>query len=138
MSNKETIGDGWAVIRSADEVPERLRRAYLEAQAGMLEKSGASISEDGEVDKASINAVAMTSAIGPVKDALILAYVQSWSREEPLAIDSVMDLPGGWYDELHRLCEAEYKKGGGGVVAPDPADVLDPNSPTGPLAVSGS
>jgi hypothetical protein len=140
MANKEVLPDGgWALIRAAEEVPERLRRAYLEAQGAMLAASGASISEDGKVDMATLNTTAMSSAIGPTRDALILAYTKAWSLIDdeggalPLTSDSILDLPGGVFDALHKVCEAAYKLGNGGVVSPDPAGAGDPESPIVPL-----
>lgn len=129
----------WADIREADEVPERLRRAYLEAQTKMLQQSGASVSDEGKVDMSTLNVTGMASEIGPVRDALILCYTKAWSLLDgdnplPLNAESILDLPGGAYDALHDACDKAYKEAKGGQVDTSPEGALDPRSPTEPLA----
>src|SRR5437867_3459715 len=121
----------WAIVREADEVPERLRRAHLRAQGAMLADADVTFDEDGTPTGAKMSAGAI-SDVGDVHDALIIAHVKEWSFANiPVNADSLGDLPGGTYDTLYKACEEQSK---GVVLNAGPEGALDPVSPTVPLA----
>lgn len=132
MAHKVTLPkDEWALIREADEVPERLRRAHLAAQGAMLDGAGITYDETGKPTVGSVTSGAVTE-IGAVKDALILSYVKEWSLTEPITVDTLMDLPGGLYDALHDAASKAAAQGG--ILDASPDGAADPASPTAPLA----
>lgn len=125
-----------AVIRLAGEVPERLRRAVLIAQAQMLEASGIKISDDDKPDVSGFDMGSLRYQ-GPVNDATILAHLKSWSylgsdgNPLPINSDTVQDLPAAIYDTLLKEANENSKNA---VLDTSPAGAMDPMSPTAPLA----
>lgn len=122
--------DEHAVIRDADEVPERLRRAHLEAQGKILDGSDVKVDEDGNPTDIKLGGDAV-SIVGKINDALIMAYVKEWTLTAPLTADALLDLPSATYDLLLKACEAAQAQAR--PVVADPSQAADPASPTAPL-----
>lgn len=142
MSHKVDLPDGgWAEIRDPKELTGRQRalvRRFTLPVAQLREKTSAMVSggPDATEDEKADAAVATLAALGAdgmdamdeMYAAFIVAYLASWSLEQPLPTtpDEVQDLTGTLIDALTRVCTAI----GDGTVDFDPTPVAD--SPTEP------
>jgi|SRR6185437_6632671 len=129
-----------AMLRDPEEVSERLRRPYVDRRQSAI----ASALSDGvsaeDIDAAmkgtdeqkaqlgvKMLASGMTSGMRDASDLLIIALVESWSFEMPIAVDSLLDLPSKTYSALLEACQ-----GLAPGLDPDFAPNPDEDSPTTP------
>lgn len=135
-----------AELRSNAEISERLRRpiraiqmrlAKDQAFAGVVEKA-ASKGIEAVKGISEADASLMMSSMGEdslalmddLNDRLILARVVRWSFGFEVSADGLLDLPGGDYDELKKLC-AE-----GSLDETDFSPSMAEDSPTAPSTAS--
>lgn len=129
-----------AMLRDPEDVPERLRRPYLDASErllGFLAEAGVTDADiaaarGGDQDRmAAIGVKAVTGGARMiqrgVQDSLIAALVESWSYDKPVSAEAVQDLPGRAYDALCEACEPLAA-----ALNPDFTPNPDPESPTQP------
>lgn len=148
--HRETLPDGgWADLRDAADVPERLRRPVRTLQMLLAgdpafgkvvadaKSKGVEAVRDG-IDDA--EALQMVEAMGresfermdELNDRAVIARVAGWSYSSEVTMDALLDLPGPVYDRLRELC-ADGALGDG---APSFEPSQDPASPTEPSTVS--
>lgn len=150
MIHRETLPDGgWADLRDAADVPERLRRPVRTLQMMLAAdpafgKVVADAKAKGvEAVRAGVDeaeALQMVEAMGresfermdELNDALVVSRVVGWSYDPPVTRDALLDLPGAVYDHLRKICA----DGALDDTGPDFSPSQDPASPTVPSTVS--
>lgn len=105
------LGDGkTALLRDVEQISERQRRPITEAITP---------GEDPSMKEMNI-----------LLDKMIMAFVASWDRDEPLSEDALLDLPIGPYDKLRQAVMPFMD-----AILPDFGPTPDPETPTVPSAV---
>jgi hypothetical protein len=95
MSEQVNITGGWVKLRSADVVPERLRRPLIERTA-----QGAQMMANMDEESADSNVIRFWNEYN---DLLTVAMVSEWSFGGEVSLDSILDLPAKAYDDVQAL-----------------------------------
>ena len=147
ITRHQMPGEGWADLRDAADVPERLRRPVRTIQMKLAQnpafkdvvddakKKGVKAMED--IDEA--QAVEMAAVMGDeafglmdeLNDRLIISRVAGWSYGDEVTLDALQDLPGAVYDKLKEMCAEGALEGG-----PDFSPSTEADSPTEPSTAS--
>jgi hypothetical protein len=112
MSEKIELTDGaWAVLRKPADVPVRLRRPVEKAmmrvsqgQAGEALKSApADLTDEARAAEIAANLDPnILDSFNELNDVLILARLESWSFDEVISLDSILNLKAGDYEILQK------------------------------------
>jgi hypothetical protein len=97
--------DEWADLRHPRKVPERLRRQVTMASAALgldvdLKAVGDAENDDEALKLLGIGGLEQSN---DVNDLGVVAFVEAWSFDAPITIDSVRDLPADVYDALRTI-----------------------------------
>jgi hypothetical protein len=106
MTTRHDVPGGWAEVRAADEVPERLRRKVISAMGAMVadpDTVAAVQSADTPEDAAAQVGIGLLDEMGAMQDAMICAVVASWSFGDTVSVDALLDLPAKTYDALAEI-----------------------------------
>lgn len=124
MNKISLPGGAWAVLRDPKQVSERLRRPVTRLAAG-LNASGVLKGIEGE-DGTGLTVEAL-DGMSDLNDAICLALVESWSFEQPVTADGLLDLPGAVYDSLREQASKFTT-----ALLPDFSPTAEEESPTAP------
>jgi hypothetical protein len=122
-----------AVIRSRDEVSERISRtisrAYLEAVsvAAKLVKTGFDDSNPASWDAITSLNDTERNALDGYQVALVVGMISSWTLGDLPTHDTALDLPKATFDALVNACADEFQ---GKPEEFGPDGVTDPKAPT--------
>lgn len=130
--------DQWADLRSPKQVPERYRRPILPLVTGLIRSAGFAQAGDSDRRPTTDEMRELAKAVGPddlkalndLNDATIIAMVEKWSFSQPVAADSLLDLPGDAYDSLREITAPFLLE-----LIPDFGPTPAADSPTPPSAV---
>lgn len=95
MAKRIPVGDGWVTLREPRMVPERLRRPIV-AKASTMQRIASSLSEDSVSED-------HIGALFSFNDLVAVALIMDWSWDSPVAVESLLDLPGADYDAIQKL-----------------------------------
>jgi hypothetical protein len=131
---------GHALVRDPEEVPERLRRPYLDAveqataamlEAGLTQADLDAAKEDVPGSRQKVGLAAIRAGARRLQrvaaDVLLAALVLEWSFGDTVSADAAQELPGAAYDALVEVCESLAPS-----LSPDFTPNPDPQSPTTP------
>lgn len=132
-----------AMLRDPEEVSERLRRPYVDtrqaAMAALLaygvqpEEFDAALTGSKEQQVAmgvKMLAAGMAAGMRDSNDLMIIALTQSWSFEQPITVESLLDLTSKTYSALLEACQQLAP-----ALDPDFDPNMDEQSPTTPSSV---
>jgi hypothetical protein len=103
------------VLREPGDVPERIRRKFTKAQTALYKRMRDAQAPDalrlpaeamqGEAPEMNLDESAMFDTdfldlADEVNDQLALALLVSWTKEAPISLDAILDLPKKDYDHL--------------------------------------
>ena len=136
MSEKISLpSGGWAVLRVPAAVPVRLRRPVEKSLLALGQSQAKNTLQNTPELTDSQKAAEVAASINPaildqfneLNDLLIVARVESWSFELPIAIESLGDFSQGDYEALQEVAAKNVTE-----MMPRFGISNDPNSPIKP------
>lgn len=104
MGRLDLPDDAWAELHAPRKVQERKRRRYILAMTAMSASTAALPKlPDGTPDPAGFGPEQQALADAAF-DELTVCLVAAWSFDLPIAVESLLELPGDAFDALRKAC----------------------------------